>query len=206
NTALLIERLIREGEEVSVLQSLQDIFHHAHCQGATVITGDPEDETILKSLGAETAAGLVVILNDPDRDIAVCRLARERFRIPVVVSRADEHSSMEKMVALGVKVVQPSLATAIALEGALRYPATFDMIAEQVDGVELGEATLLNSRFQGIPISEVRLPGNALIIGIRRNGDVIVPHSYTALSLHDVVMLVGNPESIKETIHLLREE
>jgi Trk K+ transport system NAD-binding subunit len=206
HTALLIERLIREGEEVSVLQSVQDPCHQARCRGATIITGDPEDEIILKSLGAETAAGLVVILNDPERDISVCRLARERFRIPVVVSRADEYSSMEKMMALGVKVVQPSLATAMALEGALKYPATFDMIAEQADGVELGEATVLNLRFHGILLSEVRLPGNALIMGIRRNSDIIVPHGDTTLYQHDVVMLVGNPESIRDTIHLLGEQ
>lgn len=203
HTALLIERLIREGENVSVLLSSNDIFHQDICQKATVMKGDPSDESVLKSLGAEKAAGLVVVLNDMEKDIAVCRLARRRFRIPVVVARADEHASLAVMKALGVRVVQPSLATAIALESALRYPATFDMIAQQTDGVELGEATLLNPFFHEMSLSEVRLPGNALIMGIRRNSDVIVPHGNTTLSLNDVVMLVGNPESIRNTIHIL---
>lgn len=35
------------------------------------MAGDPEDELILKALGAETAAGLVTALNDPGVDIAV---------------------------------------------------------------------------------------------------------------------------------------
>ncbi|HPJ97054.1 MAG TPA: monovalent cation:proton antiporter family protein [Syntrophales bacterium] len=203
HTALLIERLLREGERVSVLQAVGDPCHEPYCQGAKVRMGDPLDARLLESLGAETAAGLVTALNDPRADVAVCRLARERFRIPVVVSRADDHGQMKELADLGVKAVQPSLATALALEGALRYPAAFDMISELSDGTELGEAAVRDSRYQDKPLGEVRLPGNALIMGIRRGGDVIVPHGSTTLAVGDILMLVGSPEAIRETRMLM---
>jgi len=203
HTALLIERLVREGEEVSVLQSSDDRCHELYCKGATIMAGDPEDEIVLKALGAERAAGLVTALNDPGVDIAVCRLAKERFRIPVVVSRADDNALMREMSRLGVKVVQTSMAMALALEGALRHPSVFDMITELSDGAEFGEATVLNSRFEGSQVADVKLPGNALIMGIRRGGEVIVPHGYTTLSVDDTVMLVGSPDSIRETASLM---
>lgn len=199
HTALLIERLAREGERVSVLRAVDDQCHELYCQGATVRAGNPADEELLASLGAETAAGLVTVLNDPRADMAVCRLAREKFLIPVVVSRADDNDLMREMGNLGVKVVQPSLATALALEGALRYPAAFDMISELSDGVEIGEASVLDPRYQGIPLADLDLPGNPLIMGIRRGGDVIVPHGFTTLAVGDILMLVGNPDSIRET-------
>lgn len=206
HTALLIERLIQEGEKVSVLQSLREPCREPFCRGARIKAGDPEDEEILQELGAETAAGLVVVLNDPEVDLAVCQMATERFRIPIVVSYTDDHGLMQKMKALGARVVQPALATAIALESALRYHAVFDMIANQSDGVELGEARVTNRSLQGMEVGDIRLPGNALIMGIRRNGEVIVPHGNTPLALNDVVMLVGNPEFIADSIQLLEME
>ena len=40
--------------------------------------------------------------------------------------------------------------------------------------------------------------GNALVMGIRRKGEVIVPHGDTAFRLGDVVMLIGSPPDIRE--------
>jgi Trk K+ transport system NAD-binding subunit len=80
------------------------------------------------------------------------------------------------------------------------------MITELSEGTEFGEATVLNPRFEGIPVDDVKLPGNVLIMGIRRGGDVIVPHGYTTLSVGDIVMLVGGPDSIRETATLMGGE
>jgi CPA2 family monovalent cation:H+ antiporter-2 len=102
------------------------------------------------------------------------------------------------MKALGVRAVQPALATAMALEGALRFPATFDILAEHGDDVEIGEARVRNLRVAGRPLRQVRLPGNALVMGIRRKGEVVVPHGDTAFRLGDVVMLIGSPSDIRE--------
>jgi len=77
------------------------------------------------------------------------------------------------------------------------------MISELSDGTELGEAAVRDSRYQDKPLGEVRLPGNALIMGIRRGGDVIVPHGSTTLAVGDILMLVGSPEAIRETRMLM---
>jgi Trk K+ transport system NAD-binding subunit len=161
--------------------------------------GDPTDERVLEDVGAARAEAIVAILNDPGANLHVCQVARGRFGIPVVVSRADDHAMMEKMMGLGVRVIQPALATAIALEAALRFPAAFDVLAEHGHDVEIGEATIRNVWFDRRPLRDIRLPGNALVMGIRRWGEVIVPHRDTTFRLGDVVMLVGSPDAIKQT-------
>jgi Kef-type K+ transport system membrane component KefB/Trk K+ transport system NAD-binding subunit len=197
-TALLAERLVQEGEEVTVLGCPQERANAPYCRRTTPIFGDPGDEAVLGALGADQAAALVVVLDDAEANIKICQMAAERFAIPVIVSRADDHAVLERMKALGVRAVQPALATAMALEGALRFPTTFDMLAEHGDDVEIGEARVRNLRVAGRPLRQVRLPGNALVMGIRRKGEVIVPHGDTAFRLGDVVMLIGSPSDIRE--------
>jgi Kef-type K+ transport system membrane component KefB len=202
-TSLLVERLLREGEEVAVLQCPTDRPDQPYCKGTLSITGDPHDEKILEEIGAGRAAALVSALEKAEDNLRVCRLAKERFGIPVLVSRADDREMMERMKALGIRVIQPALATVIALEGALRFPAAFDILAEQVENIEIGEATVGSKRFRGKPLRNLLLPGNALVMGIRREGDIIIPHGDTSLQLGDVVMLVGSPDAVRETRRML---
>jgi len=202
-TALLADRLMQQGEEVAVLGCPEERANAPYCRGTTPIFGDPGDEKVLEALGAGQAAALVVVLDDAATNIRVCRMATERFGIPVIVSRADDQAVLERMQALGVRAVQPALATAMALEGALRFPTTFDMLAEHGKDVKLGEARLRNIRVAGRPLRHIRLPGNALVMGIRRKGEVIVPHGDTTFRLGDEVMLIGSPADIREARALL---
>jgi Kef-type K+ transport system membrane component KefB/Trk K+ transport system NAD-binding subunit len=202
-TALLADRLVQEGEEVAVLGSPQERANAPYCRRATPVFGDPGDEAVLGALGADRAAALVVVLADAEANIRVCRMAAERFGIPVIVSRADDHAVLERMKTLGVRAVQPALATAMALEGALRFPTAFDILAEHGQDVEIGEVRLRNIRVAGRSLRQIRLPGNALVMGIRRKGEVIVPHGDTTFRLGDVVMLIGSPSDIREARALL---
>jgi hypothetical protein len=57
------------------------------------------------------------------------------------------------------------------IRGALGHRSVFDIITELSDGAEFGEAAFSDSRFESIPIDDVKLPVNALIMGIRRAGN-----------------------------------
>jgi hypothetical protein len=48
-----------------------------------------------------------------------------------------------------------------------------------------------------IVVGEI-LAGNALVLGVRRAGEVVVPHGDTALERGDMLMLVGSPDSLRE--------
>ena len=203
-TTLLVERLRLEGGEVSVLACPDEYSRRDNCKGTIRGTGDEEDYEVMAEAGAPAAAALVTALDDGEANLRICRLAKERFGIPVVVARADDRSAMARLKDLGVRVIQPALATAIALEGALLYPAAFDMIAEHQDNADIAETTLRNPRFEGRRLKEIRLPGNALVMGIRREGEVIVPHGDTVFRQGDVIMLLGNHDDVKQAKSLLK--
>jgi Trk K+ transport system NAD-binding subunit len=99
-----------------------------------------------------------------------------------------------------VRVVQPQLATALALEGALHFPSAFDMLADQTDGVEIREGVLNNPPLDGRLLRRIQMPGDVLILGMRRGDEVLVPHGDTVLRQGDVLMLVGHPDEVQEAL------
>jgi Trk K+ transport system NAD-binding subunit len=52
-------------------------------------------------------------------------------------------------------------------------------------------------------LRNVRLPGDALVMGLQRRGEVLVPHGDTKLRQGDLLMLVGQIDSLKKAIQKL---
>jgi len=121
-----------------------------------------------------------------------------------VISRIGDVDLVPQLQALGVKVVQPALATAMALEGALRYPTVFDVLVHEAPDVEVGEVILGNAALVNSRVRDIRLPGNALIVSLERDQTIMVPHGDTALKMGDRVDLIGTPQAIRQSADLLR--
>jgi Trk K+ transport system NAD-binding subunit len=50
----------------------------------------------------------------------------------------------------------------------------------------------------GQPLRDLELPEGALVVLIRRNGDVIYPHGHTVLQIGDRLTLVGSLDAVRE--------
>jgi Trk K+ transport system NAD-binding subunit len=124
----------------------------------------------------------------------------EIFGIPKLIAQVTDSRTAEEMTDLGVRVIQPQLATALALEGALYFPAVFDILANPADGIEMREVRLKNPALYRRLLRNVRLPGDALVMGLRRGGEVLVPRGDTKLRQGDLLMLVGRIDSLKKAI------
>jgi Trk K+ transport system NAD-binding subunit len=121
----------------------------------------------------------------------------------LVVSRISDVELIPHLIELGVKVVQPALATAMALEGALRYPSAFDVLVHRAENVDVGEIGMTNRTLQGVPLRRIRLPGDALIVSLQRGQEISVPDGDTVLEYGDQIGLIGSPEALKGAVDLL---
>jgi Trk K+ transport system NAD-binding subunit len=169
-----------------------------------VVAGSASDEALLERIGAGRARALIDLTHTSQATLELCQLARERFGIPIVISRIADVDLLPQLQALGVKVVQPALATAMALEGALRYPTVFDVLVHESPNVEVGEVILANRQLANMRVREIRLPGNALIVSLERDDTIMVPHGDTVLKMGDRIDLIGGPESVHRAAELLR--
>jgi Kef-type K+ transport system membrane component KefB len=197
---LLAERLRQAGEPVVLIGLNRRRAQGMRRRDLPVIEGNPADPSVLEAAGAASAAALVAISEQDETNLAACRLACEMFGVPHRVILVSDPTVAAQINGQGTRVVQPQLAMALALEGALHFPAAFDMLANHTDGVEVREVVLNNPRLDRRPLQRIRLPGDALVLGLRREGEVLVPHGNTPLRRGDVLMLVGHPDELRQAM------
>ncbi len=202
-TELLARRFTSYGQTVTVLSSNEahyEALEHAPCE---VIFVDDFGEAELEKAGAHKAGSMIVLAQNAAQLCMICELAVEKFAVPNIIARVADTSFIPPLKEMGIKVVQPALATAMALEGALRYPTAFELLAHEIPGVEIREGELHNQRLTHVPLHRVRLPGNAVILSIKREEAVLLPHGNTRLEPGDHISVIGDPDSVRDTLAML---
>ncbi|HEX5400213.1 MAG TPA: NAD-binding protein, partial [Verrucomicrobiae bacterium] len=197
---LLGRRLVQDGEPVTFIGRDAARLEKLREGGFKVVAGAPEQESVLAQAGAKLARALVALSNDPGLIAQVSRCGRERFEIPSIIARAESPDQVKMLQTLNVQVVQPALAMALALEGALHFPTALSMLTERSDEFDLLDAPLGNPELMDVPLRQVHLRGQAVVLGVRRRGEdeVVVPHGDTILRAGDVLMLCGHPQALAE--------
>ncbi len=200
---LLAKRLIQADTPVTVVGKNRGRDRGERRQDLPVLEGDPTDPAVLAEAGAATAKALVAASTYDDINLQACRLAAREFEIPHLVASASDPEIAQQMLNMGVRVIRPQLATILALEGALQFPAAFDMLTNHSDGVDVREIELNNPRYNDQMLRRIRLPGDALVLGLRRDGEVLVPHGDTRLQQGDLLMLVGHHDALSKALNQL---
>lgn len=200
---LLGARLKLSGEKVTFIAGESAQAAKMKDAGFKVVQGKAVDQTLLEKAGADQAESLVLLSDNESEAVEISRLAKARFNIPTMVGLAKNNEMAESMEALGVRVVHSTLATALALEGALHFPASFEMLTDVAYGLELADGLLRNPSLAERLLKDVSLPGGVLVMGIRRKGEAIIPNGDTNLRFGDVLTLVGKPDALKQAREML---
>ena len=162
------QRLHKTGEQVTFMGRDSHQLTRLFKQGFKVTLGRPDDEMVLSQAGARTAEALIAIDDDPELVLAVCRIAKSKFDIPNLVALADQPDLVSSLKHVGVHVVQGTLATALAVEGALHYPTAFELLADLDSGMDLTDGVVRNKNLAGRQLRNVRLPGGVLVMGVKK--------------------------------------
>ena len=200
----IVERLRHSDEPVTVICPDPDRIASFQHLGAQVIDGCEGFEGALDSAGAANARVLLDMTANSDETLQVCRMGKRKYGIPNVVSRIADVELIPRLKEMGIKVVQPELATAMALEGAIRYPTAFDVLVHQSEDIDVSEVRVTNERYTGRRLGDIRLPGDSLILSLQRENTVMVPNADTVLRINDRLGLIGSPNCVEEAALLLR--
>ena len=62
------------------------------------------------------------------------------------------------------------------------------------------EVEVTDPSLAGVPVRDLKIPLDALILSISRDGHTLVSHGYTELKLGDLLTVVGPPAVLPETV------
>ena len=198
-----------EGQSIALARQLRDY-------GWKVVLADPEPSQVarlegtgltghvlaegdregLKGLLSGTTDSLVAMLRRDEANLDACTIAYEQFGVDRMVVRLQDMGNTKPFRDLGVLVVDATSALVGLLDRAVRAPQTAALLLHQGDDREMVQVTLSNREMSGVEVRDLRLPGDVLLLDIRRKGNSLVPHGTTVLKHRDEITLLGSRKSL----------
>jgi Trk K+ transport system NAD-binding subunit len=138
-----------------------------------------------------------------DTNYRICELARRRFGIKTVVAQVPDPGDLNRFEALGVKTMNSAMDRAAHLVLLARNPDMYELLTRTDDDKEVVEVIVREEPFVGKLLRQCRLPGDVLVLAVRRDGEMLVPHANTRLDRDDHLTLVGSREDVREAYQML---
>lgn len=148
-------------------------------------------------MNADKTEAIVTMLSD-EENLKICETAYQHFGTRDIIVRLNHRQNYEKFLALGAKIVDPSTAIVSLLDHFVRSPQATSLLLGMEKGQDTRDIEVMNSDIHGLPLRDLRLPSDVIILSIMRGGQTIISHGYTRLRARDIVTVVGSIKSLDE--------
>lgn len=194
----LARELMNDGWAVVVVDTDPDqIDRIAASDVEEVLIPDVGDETLAGLIDVETAA-IVAMLPDDDANVRALRFAFERHGVERLVARPAGGSHAAAFTDLGVFVVDPGSAMVTLLEQAVQAPQSVALLLRRDPDREVSQITVTNPDLDGVPLRDLRLPLDVLVLEVRRGDSTVLAQGSTVFHVGDDVTLVADRDSVEE--------
>jgi Kef-type K+ transport system membrane component KefB len=202
----LAQRLRERGLPVVLLEKDSLACHNAQGRHLKVLYGDGTDPDFLALTGIYSDDILILTTSDDEVNLKIARLARDLFQVERIIARIYDPSYARQYKEMEIRSVDFRRQGSLAMENLILRPNLFDVLLQEATANEIQEVTMNNPQLSGKSLSEIRLPGNSLILFIKRSADTIIPHGKTRLYMKDIIAISGDLESVMQARKLLQEQ
>jgi len=195
--AELAKLLSGEGHDVVVIDKSRDAFNRLGdtFNGLTMV-GNGFDLALLKQVGIEKADALCAVTNGDNTNLISAQVAKKIFRVPKVLARVYDPQRAHIYSALGLDIISGTMLFSAMLRDKIIESRFSSYLIESKDlGVIEIEA---KESLAGKTIQDINIPGDFLVVALRRMQGVILPEQSTVLKNKDILMGVVKVSSLKE--------
>ncbi|MCA9966643.1 MAG: NAD-binding protein [Anaerolineales bacterium] len=159
----------------------------------------------LRRLGLNKVDVLLCMFNDDELNYRTCEIAYEHFGTPQIIVRLNTFTpdNIQRFKDLGVRIINPQTAMLNLLNQFVRSPATTSLLLGEEANQQIEDVIISNREMAGVPLRDLRLPTDVLVLSIRRSGHLLVTHGYSQLERNDIVSVMGSPEGLAKVRALL---
>jgi len=200
----LAKLLSTEGHNVVVIDKDQRSIERlgGAFNGLTLI-GNGFDLALLKQAGVEKADAFCAVTNGDNTNLICAQVAKRIFKVPKVFARIYDPQRAHIYRALGLDIISGTILFAAMLRDKIIESRFSSYLIETK---ELGIIELeVKNNLIGKKIQDINIPGDFLVVAIRRLEGVVIPELNTVLRPKDVLMAavkVASLKKIKEKFHI----
>ena len=151
----------------------------------------------LGELNAEAVNSALILYDDDMKNLELSKKARGAG-IKAVIAQVKDPQHLPEFDAAGVKAFSPALERATMVSMMARNPDVLAILTTATDHRDTKEVVVRNRKVGGCTLRDVNLPGDLLILAIRRNQKLLIPHGSTSFEIGDRVSLLGDYDSLAE--------
>jgi trk system potassium uptake protein TrkA len=192
--------LAERGHQVTLIDQDVDVCIkvRAMLPNVNVVQGDACEPWVLEEAELASAEVVVAATGDDEDNLVTSLLAKQEFAVPRVLARVNHPKNewlFNEQWGVDAAVSPPHILTAM-VEEAVTVGDLVRLIRLEGGRVSIVEMTLPDgSPSVGRAIYELRLPADAAVVAILRDGHVVIPQPETVLSAGDEVLALANPQS-----------
>ena len=192
--------LTERRHQVVVIEQLSELATRAKNQiaGATVIHGDACEPWVLERAEAARADVVVAATGDDEDNLVISLLAKQEFAVPRVIARVNHPKNQWLFTeSWGVDVaMSPPHILGALIEEAVSVGDLVKLFRLEHGRVALVEVTLpADSPVVGKHIYDLRLPHDAALVAVIRDGHVIIPEPEPPLTAGDEILAIAITET-----------
>ena len=171
---------------------------------AVVLQGEGSDQDLLAEENVGDMDVVITLTNDEETNILSSLLAR-RMGARKCITRISKFSYFPLMQTIGIEqVVSPRLSAINSILQQVRRGKVLSAISIKGEQAEVLEAVALDtSAIVSKPLKELKFPKDALLAGIMRQEQTIIPTGDTVILPDDRVIIVARREAIPQIEKIL---
>ncbi len=152
-------------------------------------------------LDAKKAGAIVSLLSD-EENYRICEIACEHFGTKNLVVRLNDRANFDRFHEIGTLIVEPGSALVSLLDNFVRSPSGASLLLGMEKNQDIVDLEVRNPDLHGIPLRELRLPLDTLILSVRRDDLTLISHGYTQFEIGDWATVIGSTKSLEEVMLL----
>jgi len=193
----LAKLLSAEGHNVVIIDKNPASFERlgGAFNGITVI-GNGFSLNLLRQAGIEKADAFCAVTNGDNTNLVSAQAAKKIFNVPKVIARVYDPQRAHIYKALGLDIISGTILFAAMLRDKIIESRFSSYLIETKD---LGVLEIeVKGDLAGKAIKDINIPGEFLVVTIRRPREIILPQSETLVKEKDILMGAVKVESLKK--------
>ncbi|MCM8774037.1 MAG: TrkA family potassium uptake protein [Candidatus Omnitrophica bacterium] len=193
----LAKFLSNDGHNVVIIDKSQVSFRKlGNAFNGITLVGNGFSRQVLQQAGIENADAFCALTNIDNTNLLAAQVAKKIFNVPRVIARVYDPERAELYANMGLEIISGTLFFSSLLRDKLtkRIFSSYLLESKEVSIVEV-EA---KEQFVGRKIEDINMPEEFLIIAIKREEELIIPHHQTLVNQKDVLIGIAKSKSLNK--------
>ena len=201
STAVLLARRMNiHGKKAIIIEKNKERYREIEDKGLVVFEGDGTDEAVYRKIKLLKDNYVVVETGNDEANYKIVNILKNKLSHEKIITRSDRMTFAEKFAQMGVKSIDHHRIFATAIENMILRPTTYNDLVETFENYTVEEIAITNNRIDGMLVKNVPFSDDALLILIKRDKSIFIPHGETYFKRGDILHVLGTPTALENVI------